>query len=331
MEHYENSVNIFLYIQDVNDNFPVLKEPFYSTNLLPTLLEKIFYEMAIEAPYYVTNLSISYKVPQDCVIIQLKAEDKDIGDNAKLSYSLHRIWSLLENFNSHSEKVEENVQHLMELSERSFMSLNRNTGVLSITRQLLLDDIGTYILYVIVRDHGNLNTDHKLYYIPQCITNGNTSKTSSSSINFFNTNEYDTSQLASNDLSQFSRTHKLFKKPNRLLLITVVGSVSTLLLIVITITILCILFRIKFKSTNTQTESIKLDEIKYDYNSGNVQASYNNSNLSTTSITIYNPYSLHNNLTNSQNDITSSHFGYKFMNTNESIYGPMKCLEKINK
>ncbi|CAH8866156.1 unnamed protein product [Trichobilharzia szidati] len=275
----ENSVKIILHVQDVNDNPPTLKEPFYSTRILTPPVKSIITDrMTFNPPYYITNVSISYKVPQGYVIIQMNAEDKDAGENARLSYTLHHMQSFPETaYESNSQRWQ----------VKSFIVLNSHTGVLSTTRQLLLSDVGRYILFITVQDHGKpqpLSTNSVIYLnilpmeiyqrpvndLPDSLSGSHTlpsssvhsSSSSSASIHQFNTDEYDSEGLGANHLLHLSsQPSESLKERNPLLWPTTIGIVSTIFLLIITIIVIVILYRMKSKSTSAQQEEVKLEDV----------------------------------------------------------------------
>ncbi|OON19695.1 cadherin domain protein [Opisthorchis viverrini] len=137
---------ILVHVLDANDNRPQLLAPF--EKLTVTLAEYLnsqditrLERHSTEVPYIV-NISFSFKEPPGWVILRIPATDADVADNAKLAYFIQ--YSYTRNKDGHFSKRN---QYL-------FYQLDQESGSLTVSKLMTRENLGSYLIKVVVRDHG---------------------------------------------------------------------------------------------------------------------------------------------------------------------------------
>ncbi|CAI2732847.1 unnamed protein product [Schistosoma spindalis] len=156
------SIKIILYIKNQYHQYhqynQYIPESFYLIKSIYEPFNTIFNKIGLKSPYCITNLSISYKVLKDDVIIKLN-QGHIMQHRNKLIYILRHIWllpklHLIDSSSSSSSDVEKEIKdHLKLWNDKPFLTLNPYTGILSVNRQLLLMDVGEYILHIDIQDY----------------------------------------------------------------------------------------------------------------------------------------------------------------------------------
>uniref|UniRef100_A0A5K4F4W8 Cadherin n=1 Tax=Schistosoma mansoni TaxID=6183 RepID=A0A5K4F4W8_SCHMA len=135
-----SSIKIILYIKEnqyQKDQF--IKEPFYFIKSINEPFKSIFNKLGLKPPYCITNLSISYKVYKDYVIMKLNSKNEKNIKNKKI-FRLRHIWLLSKSNLMNSNHY--NNEEMKIWNGIPFITLNPYTGILSIIRELLLKDVG---------------------------------------------------------------------------------------------------------------------------------------------------------------------------------------------
>ncbi|VDO81054.1 unnamed protein product [Schistosoma margrebowiei] len=156
------SIKIFLYnIKNQYTNNQFIDKSF---NLIQSI-NKPYYiilnQIGLKSPYCITNISISYKVIKDYKIIKLNQQNENmISHSNKLIYILRHIWLLPKiywadkNYSNNNNNIEKEMKDRLKLwNGKPFLSLNPYTGILSVSRQLVLMDVGEYILCIDIQDY----------------------------------------------------------------------------------------------------------------------------------------------------------------------------------
>ncbi|VDO92479.1 unnamed protein product [Schistosoma mattheei] len=147
------SIKIILY--NIKNQYPNHQWIDKSFNLIQSInqpYDTILNQIGLKSPYCITNISISYKMIKDYKIMKLNQQnDHMIPHRNKLIYILRHIWLLPKlywmdnnnNNNSNNNDIEKEMKDNLKLwNGKPFISLNPYTGILSVSRQLVLMDVG---------------------------------------------------------------------------------------------------------------------------------------------------------------------------------------------
>ncbi|CAH8292004.1 unnamed protein product, partial [Schistosoma intercalatum] len=154
------SIKIILY--NIKNQYPNNQWIDKSFKLIQSINEpfnRILNQIGLKSPYCITNISISYKMIKDYKIMKLNQQNENmIPHRNKLIYILRHIWLLPKlywmdnnnnnnnNNNSNSnnnDNIEKEMKDNLKLwNGKPFLSLNPYTGILSVSRQLVLMDVG---------------------------------------------------------------------------------------------------------------------------------------------------------------------------------------------
>ncbi|TGZ66934.1 hypothetical protein CRM22_005070 [Opisthorchis felineus] len=137
---------ILVHVLDANDNRPQLQAPF--EKLTVTLAEYLnsqditrLEQHSTEVPYIV-NISFSFKEPLGWVILRIPATDADVADNAKLAYFIQYAYT------------RDKDGHFSRRNQNMFYQLDQESGSLTVSKVMTRETLGSYLIKVAVRDHG---------------------------------------------------------------------------------------------------------------------------------------------------------------------------------
>ncbi|VDP66094.1 unnamed protein product [Echinostoma caproni] len=127
---------LIIQVTDVNDNGPVLMDPFYPvTRWPPSMLlctvpyPKMSHEQA-DNPIFVTNISMSFQEQQGYPIFHIQALDRDAGEHGSLTYSLDYVFRCVDG-------------KAMQLKVFEGVKLESTSGLLHVASQMSISSVAT--------------------------------------------------------------------------------------------------------------------------------------------------------------------------------------------